>query len=202
MSLTQEQIKELKKQLSEQIKHLPADKRAQAQKQIDEMSPEALKTMLNQQTGKAATREDIFRMIVEGKIPAKKISENKQAIAVLDIRPISKGHVIIIPKNPIKKSEDMPQQAFSLAKKLAKILTLRLKAKGTEIQTEFKFGEYIINIIPHHGTPVDYTKRYDASEKELSEVQNLFIKKPKPIKIKEQLKEKQTSIIKLKRRIP
>ena len=49
MPLKSEEIKELKKQLSEQIKHLPHEQKLEAQKQIDSMSPEALETMLLQQ---------------------------------------------------------------------------------------------------------------------------------------------------------
>ena len=49
MALTKEEIQELKSQLLEQIKDLPSDKKAEAQAQIDSLSPEALESMLNQQ---------------------------------------------------------------------------------------------------------------------------------------------------------
>ena len=52
MSLTQEQIKELKSQLKGQISHLPADKKAEAEKQIESLSQEALEEMLSQQQPK------------------------------------------------------------------------------------------------------------------------------------------------------
>jgi len=41
----------------------------------------------------------IFCGIVNGKSTSIKIDENEQAIAVLDINPISKGHTLVIPKN-------------------------------------------------------------------------------------------------------
>jgi len=202
MALTQEQVQELKKQLSEQIQHLPPNQKDEAQKQIDNMSSEALESMLNQQ--KKEPQESIFRAIISGKIPSKKIDENKESIAVLDIKPISKGHTIIIPKNPCKSSKDLKTPSFSLAKKISKKIISKLKAQGTEIQTEFKFGETIINIIPIYDKPLTISsERYDASEKELNEVflKLRTIKKPKTIKIK---KAKPTSkeIIKLNRKIP
>ena len=42
MPLTKEQIKALKDQLSQQIEHLPEDKRKEAQKQINEMADETI----------------------------------------------------------------------------------------------------------------------------------------------------------------
>src|SRR3989344_8766979 len=103
--LTPEQVAELKSQLAEQIKHLPEAQRAQAQVQIDQMSPEALELMLNQQMSSQSTKakasKSVFRMIIDGELPSKKINENKNAIAVLEIKPVSKGHVIIIPKKSV-----------------------------------------------------------------------------------------------------
>lgn len=68
--LSAEEIQELKDQLSEQIQHLPSDKKAAAQAQIDNMSSEALEAMLNQQSSKKP--QEILRSIVNGEIPSKK----------------------------------------------------------------------------------------------------------------------------------
>lgn len=116
----------------------------------------------------------------------------------MDIKPISKGHVIIIPKNPCPSSKDLPDKTFILAKEISKKLISNLKAKGTEIQTQFSFGETIINIIPIYDESLNLNSpRTEISEKELSEIlQKLKTEKPKPIK------KKPTKIIKLKRKIP
>jgi len=117
MPLTPEQIKTLKAQLSEQIQHLSSDKKAEAQKQIDSMSSEALESMLKQQTSQSQTSQQIFRSIISGEIPSKKLDENKEAIAVLSTKSISKGHTIIIPKTPIKDAKELSTSVFNLAKK-------------------------------------------------------------------------------------
>lgn len=204
--LTPEQIKELKDQLRKQIQHLPQDQKEEAEQQIEEMSSESLEAMLEQQKSKGKQpQKGILRAIVDQEIPSKKIDENKHSLAVLDIKPISKGHIIIIPKIPAKDAKAIPTSAFSLAKKLAKRISSKLKSKGTEIQTESKFGESVINVIPVYDKPLDiYSPRQDASEKDLSEVYDKIkvIKKPKIQKIKI-IKEKQSAdIIKLPRRIP
>ncbi len=204
MPLSPEQIKELKKQLSAQILHLPEEKRKEAQKQIDSMSIEAVENMLKQQLQqqpKQKTQQLIFRTIVSGEIPSKKIDENKDAIAVLDIKPISKGHTIIIPKRQITNANKLTPAIFSLAKKIAKKLFSKLKSKGCEIQTEFKFDEIIINVIPIYDKSLNINSpRQEIPEKELNEIYNKLKKeKSSTIKIKTKAR---SSIIKLKRKIP
>jgi len=87
MVLTPEQTKELKEQLKEQVKDLPPGKKEQALVQIEAMSPDALETMLmNQQQGQGGTQKGIFRMIVDGDVPSKKVADNDDAIAVVSKR--------------------------------------------------------------------------------------------------------------------
>ena len=206
MPLTKEQIVELKNQLSQQIQHLPEEQKHAAQEQINAMSDEAIEALLKQQTSKSGSKQDILRQIVRGDIPAKKIDENKQAIAVLDIRPVSKGHIIIILKNKVTVDAQIPTQAFTLAKKLAKKLALKLKTKGVEIQTENKFSEVVINIIPYYDQPLSVNSpRYEAQEKELQELYALLYvkKKSKIINLSKKTPQKPSSSLpKIKRRIP
>lgn len=208
MVLTPEQVKELKRQLSEQINHLPENQKAQAQKQIDDMSAEAIESMLREQQsqqgpdGAQQQPQEIYRAIVSGQIPSKKLDENKSAIAVLDIKPISKGHTIVIPKTPVKDAKEMPDETFALAKKIAKKISSELKTEGTEIQTQFAFGEIILNVIPIYDKPLSINSpRSEAKEEELQEIYQKLrtVKKPKVIKIK---KSRQTKIIKRPRKIP
>jgi len=201
MALTEEQIKELKRQLLEQIQHLPEEQKAQAEQQINDMSPEALETMLKQQ--RQQTPQKVFRAIIEGKIPARKLDENKQALAVLEIMPIEKGHVIIIPKKPVQNQKDMPAPALTIAKKIAKKIQSKLKAKSVEILMEPKFEEIIINIVPVYNKSVSLeSQRRKAEETELLELQNRLKKKTRPLLIKKTTKKKKDQDIKkIKRRI-
>ncbi len=51
----------------------------------------------------------IFCKIIEGSIPAKILKETSQSISFLDAFPLSKGHVLVIPKNHHQKIQDMSQ---------------------------------------------------------------------------------------------
>ena len=205
MALTPEQVKALKSQLLAQIQNLPEDKKTEAQAQIESLSPQALELMLKQQA-KAEKEQSVFRLIVKGEIPSAIVDENKEAIAVLEINPISKAHIIIIPRKPVTSAKEMPTKAFSLAKKLSKRITLKLKAKSAEIQTETKFREMIINIIPIYDKELNINSpRYKASKEELEEIaQEIRIrKKPKIEKIKkEKPVDLKTQVLKLPRKIP
>jgi len=204
MALTKEQIQNLKEQLSSQIQHLPPEQRKQAQEQIDSLSPEALELMLKQQ---AQQTQDIFREIINKKIPAVIIDENKFALAVLDINPISPGHAIIIPKSQAKTSMEIPNQALTLAKKISKRIISKLKAKSTEIQTEFKFGEIVINVIPIYEQKLSLSSpRSKASMDELEKIAQKIRpqkRKPKQKEIKKEVpKIESKEILKLQRKIP
>jgi len=204
MTLTPEQVQELKSQLFAQVQNLPLEQRQQAEQQIKDMGADAIETMLNQQVQGSSENKTIFRMLVDGDIPSNKIDENKDSIAVLDINPISKGHALIIPKDAIKETKDFPEGAFALAKKVSKSIIENLNAKTTEIQTEQKFGEITLHVIPIYDSPLTLNSpRQKANDEELTKI----AKKLKPVIKKEIIKveEKPTSpnqIHKLNRRIP
>lgn len=207
MALTDEQIENIRAELREQIQSLPEDKKAQALQQIESLSPQALESLLKQQSPSSKKEsKSVFRMIIDNDIPSVKLDENKSALAVLDINPISKGHAIIIPKNSVSDSNLLPTTAFTLAKKLAKKLTLKLKTKSIEIQTEIKFGEAIINVIPCYGPQLNISSpRSSSTIEQLEEIASGLRHKQTPkiekIKIKTS-KKSEGPVLKLPRRIP
>jgi histidine triad (HIT) family protein len=51
---------------------------------------------------------DIFTKIILGEIPSYKIAEDGHFFAFLDIAPMAKGHVLIVPKTEVDKAFDLP----------------------------------------------------------------------------------------------
>ena len=201
--LSPKQIKNLKEQLLSQIQNLPEDKKEEARNQIESLSPQSLELMLKQQ-GQGEQGQSIFREIVNKQIPSSIIEETDQIVAVLEINPISKGHIIIIPKTPIKTEKEIPEEIKDKSKNLAKTLASKLKAKSIEIQSEEKFGEAIINLIPIYDQPLNLkSKRYRAKKEELEEIINKIKEEEKKeiekIKIERKIQDKP---LKLKRKIP
>lgn len=71
----------------------------------------------------------IFTKIVNGEIPCHKVGENDEFLAFLDIMPLRKGHVLVIPKTEINYIFDIDDEllgrmmvfAKSIAKKIEKV---------------------------------------------------------------------------------
>ncbi len=88
----------------------------------------------------------IFTKIVNGEIPSHKVAENDEFLAFLDITPIRKGHVLVIPKIETDYIFDMTDDSlgsiFVFAKEVA-----------TKIKTVFpckKVGVTVIGLeVPH-----------------------------------------------------
>ena len=80
-----------------------------------------------------ANEPTIFEKIIEGKIPAHKIYEDNDFIAILDITPIAPGHTLVIPKTPYSYIFDMEGEAYlklmSLSKRLAQKIKERLNCE-------------------------------------------------------------------------
>jgi histidine triad (HIT) family protein len=51
----------------------------------------------------------IFSKIIAGEIPCYKIKENEYFLAFLDVFPLVKGHVLLVPKIEIDKMFDLPE---------------------------------------------------------------------------------------------
>jgi histidine triad (HIT) family protein len=68
----------------------------------------------------------IFSKIIAGEIPCYKIAENEKFIAFLDVFPLVKGHVLVVPKLEVDKLFDVPDAYMSewlvFAKPIAKAI--------------------------------------------------------------------------------
>ncbi|MHC5544581.1 HIT domain-containing protein, partial [Singulisphaera rosea] len=61
----------------------------------------------------------IFCKIVRGDIPSAKVLETEDAIAFLDIRPVNRGHVLLVPKAHHADLVELPE---ALAGRVATLL--------------------------------------------------------------------------------
>lgn len=180
--LAPEQTEQVKKQLIKHIeKSFPEDKKEFAKKQIENMDSGQLEEFLKKnQLIKTGEKPDgcVFCSIVSGEINSHKIDENKKALAVLELNPVSKGHTIIVPKEHLSSSDKVPAIVFSLAKDIAKRLKTKLKPKTTEISSSNLFGHEIINVIPLYGNEKT-TEKHPAKPEELNELQKILVKTKK-----------------------
>ena len=99
----------------------------------------------------------IFCKIAAGEIPSRKIYEDSDLIAIMDLNPTSKGHSLIIPKehctNIYDIDEDIAAKVMKTAKKLATKMTVAWNCDGFNLlqnngetagQTMFHFHMHLI----------------------------------------------------------
>ncbi len=199
--LPEEQIQQIKQQLISQLEQSNIPNKDEIKKNILSMNPEQLEEFLKQnkliKEGQdlQQTQQCIFCSIVSGNVQSYKIDENQDAIAILEINPISKAHTIIIPKQHLASSEKLPKTSFSLAKKIAKKIQTKFKPKDVTIASSNLFGHEIINVLPVYENETINSPKQQAKPEELMKLQKQLktkkkipsIKKPRTKKIKEKL---------------
>ncbi len=124
----------------------------------------------------------IFSKIIAGDIPSYKIAENEFFYAFLDIFPLVKGHVLVVPKTEIDKLFDLSDTYLSQA-------LLFSKPIAKAIETAFPCNRCGISVmgleVPHahlHLVPINTADdmnfnrtKLSLSESELKEIQERIL---------------------------
>lgn len=119
----------------------------------------------------------IFTKIIEGSIPSYKVAENDEFFAFLDIQPIVKGHVLVVPKKEIDYIFDIEDDllgrlimfAKSVAKKMDRVFDCD-RIGMTVIGLEVPHAH--IHLMPINGiADMDFNKeKLDLSEEEMKRI--------------------------------
>ncbi len=211
--LTKEQIHQVKEQLFKQLENWPESQRESAKEQIHQMNDEEFEQFLiknkmvktNQADSQGNSQSDnenqdcIFCSIIKNEIPCYKLDENNNEIAVLEINPISKGHVLIIPKKHIN-TESLSSDIYSFGEEISQKIKHILNPKKVEAKVTEMFGHAVINILPIYRDETFNSSRKKASESELKKVQKDLMQEIKPKK--EKTKNKETNKIKIEKLTP
>lgn len=102
----------------------------------------------------------ILCQIVNGKVPAKKIYEDKDTLAILDINGANIGHCFIMPKKHYAIFEQVPDyevaKLFKVANAVSSAIFDTLKIQGTNIfvsngtSAGQTVAHFMINVIPRN----------------------------------------------------
>lgn len=100
----------------------------------------------------------IFTRIINGEIPCYKVAEDEHFIAFLDIRPMQKGHTLVIPKKEIDYIFDLDDETYNGLQAFAKRVAIALK-KAIPCA---RIGTMVIgDEVPHahiHLIPINHAK--------------------------------------------
>jgi len=75
------------------------------------------------------SKDCIFCRIAAGEIPAAKIYEDDLVFAFMDIAPINKGHVLVIPKEHHESSSTIPEEVAGRMFRVASRIGVALRRK-------------------------------------------------------------------------
>lgn len=110
----------------------------------------------------------IFTKIINGDIPSFKVAEDDNYLAFLDIQPLVKGHVLVVPKKEVDYIFDLDDNTLSglmtFAKSVAKKMDKVLDCK--------RIGVTVIGLeVPHahvHLIPINGVADMDFGKEKLS----------------------------------
>jgi histidine triad (HIT) family protein len=126
----------------------------------------------------------IFSKIIQGDIPAYKIAENELFFAFLDIFPLQKGHVLVVPKIEVDKVFELPDNYLSqilvFAKPIAKAIAASFPCDRVSMVTVgLEVPHAHLHLIPiNQADDLSFANpKLQLSKVELSTIQDLIISK-------------------------
>lgn len=110
----------------------------------------------------------VFSKIISGDIPSYKIAENENFLAFLDVFPLVKGHVLVVPKITVDNLFDLPDkylyEMLVFARPIAKAIEKSFNCK--------RCGISVIGLeIPHahmHLLPINSANDLNFTNKKIS----------------------------------
>ena len=109
----------------------------------------------------------IFTRIVRGEIPSYKVAEDERFFAFLDIKPLTKGHTLVVPKQETDYLFDLDDRTLAdmivFAKRIARKLKEKIECK--------KVAVVVLGLeVPHahiHLIPIQDEKDVDFHKEKL-----------------------------------
>ena len=119
----------------------------------------------------------IFCKIAKGEIPSNKVYEDDNFLSFHDIRPMNKGHVLVIPKEHYRWVWDIPNigEMYEVVRKIA---NAQKKAFATDYVVSLVFGEEVphahVWLVPRfegdgHGGSIDMKNVKQLTNEEIQD---------------------------------
>jgi histidine triad (HIT) family protein len=110
----------------------------------------------------------IFTKIINGEIPCYKIAENDDFFAFLDIQPVTKGHVLVVPKIEVDYIFNLDDEKLAGLMKFSKAIAKKMD----QVFDCKRIGLTVIGLeVPHthiHLMPINGIADMDFSKDKLS----------------------------------
>ena len=124
----------------------------------------------------------IFSKIIAGEIPCYKIKEDENFIAFLDVFPLVKGHVLVVPKVEVDKiyelENNLLESILVFAKPIAKAIEKSIECKRCGISViGLEVPHAHIHLVPiNTADDLNFTKeKLKVPQKEMETIQKLIL---------------------------
>lgn len=122
----------------------------------------------------------VFCDIVSGKIPAKKVYEDKDVLGFLDISPLTKGHTLLVPKKHVANFWELDDKTGAdLFVKVKKVSAQLMKKLGCERVMLAVLGVDVphvhIHLVPRypgdgHGGAINFKVKLSLAPEQMDEI--------------------------------
>ena len=112
------------------------------------------------QPGRGQGQQNIFYRLAQGDIPSKTVFENDEFRAILDKEPVTRGHVLILPKEQVQITPQFtPEMNECLAEAVQEVSQLLLQGLGADGTNVFVANgavagqnapHVLVHVIPRH----------------------------------------------------
>lgn len=128
----------------------------------------------------AYDEQNIFAKILRGEIPNHTVYEDDKTLAFMDVMPMARGHVLVIPKCQAVELSDMPidylQAVFATAQKVMTAQRSVLKRQGivqlqlNATQAGQSVFHYHVHLVPTNIHEIGKHEERKADQSELAEL--------------------------------
>ena len=126
----------------------------------------------------------IFSKIIQGEIPSYKIAESEKYFAFLDIFPLHRGHVLVVPKVEVDKIFDVPDEylneLIAFAKPIAKAIENSFPCNRVSMVTVgLEVPHAHVHLIPiNAANDINFANpKLQLTSEEFQQIQELIISK-------------------------
>lgn len=134
----------------------------------------------------------VFCMIRDGDIPARKVYEDENVFAILDMSQVTPGHTLLIPKTHVRNifdyDEELAQNVFGAVPKVARALRdfhpdvegLNVLVNNEEVAFQTVFHSHV-HLLPRYSNDDDFGLKWahnadNYTEKELDDMKDKIAK--------------------------
>lgn len=105
----------------------------------------------------------IFTRIIDGEIPGRIIWRDSACIAMVDIRPLNRGHVLVVPIAEVDRWTDLPAATAAHCMTVAQIIGRTQHEVFTPLRTGLMIAGFEVPHSHLHVVPIDHMGHLDFS---------------------------------------